>query len=108
VLNYMRALCRQFDCPSNETKALEHKVNQAHKQLSSQLDKPERKLLLRLIDIEDILRNQACLNSFVSGFHLAMGIHQELNEQIPYSFEAEETQRICELANRKENRHGKA
>ena len=100
--DYMKALCQRFDTPLQETKALERKVDQAHKQLSSQLAKPERKLLLRLVDMEDSLRNQACLNSFVSGFRLANGIHQELAQQRPYSFEDEEARRACKSTNRKE------
>ena len=103
MYNYMKSLCRQFDQPSQKVKHLEKKVNTAHKQLSGQLDKPERKLLLRLVDLEDTLRYQACLNSFVSGYRLANGIHQELAQQRPYSFEEEETRRICNQANGEED-----
>lgn len=94
MYNYMKSLCQQFDQPSQEVEHLEKKVNAAHKQLSGLLDKPERKLLLRLVDLEDTLRYQACLNSFVSGYRLANGIQQELAQQRPYSFEEEETPRI--------------
>lgn len=95
MYNYMKSLYRQFDQPSQKVEHLEKKVNTAHKQLSGQLDKPERKLLLRLVDLEDTLRYQACLNSFVSGYRLANGIQQELVQQRSYSFGEEEAHRIC-------------
>ena len=38
------------------------------------LDEPERKLLLKMADLEDALREEACLNSFISGYRLAQGI----------------------------------
>ena len=102
MYNYMKSLYHQFDTLSHQVKQLEKMVNAAHKQLSGQLDKPERKLLLRLVDLEDTLRYHACLNSFVSGFRLANGIHQELAQKRPYSFADEEENLICELTNRKE------
>ncbi len=58
--------------------------------------------MLRLVDLEDTLRNQTSLDSFTSGFRLADGIHRELMEQPPYSFDREEEQRACELFTRKE------
>ncbi len=100
--DYMRALHLRFNDPSQRSQELEREAAILHKQLSARLAKPERKLLLRLIDLEDTLRNQTSLDSFISGFRLADGIHQELMEQPPYSFEAEEERRACELSERKE------
>ena len=42
-------------------------------QLTRLLDEPERKLLLKMADLEDALREEACLNSFISGYRLAQG-----------------------------------
>ena len=57
-----------------------------------------RKLLLKMVDLEDALREEACLNSFISGYRLAQGIQQELlADQPPYNFENENEQRACEL-----------
>ena len=67
--------------------------------ISRLLDEPERKLLLKMADLEDALREEACLNSFISGYRLAQGIQQELlADQPPYNFENEDEQRACELA----------
>ena len=100
--DYMRALCLRFRNPSQQTQELERKINVLHKQLALQLAKPERSILLRLVDLEIALRNQTDLDSFVSGFRLAGGIQRELSEQPPYSFEAEEERPVCERLRRKE------
>lgn len=51
-----------------------------------------------MVDLEDALREEACLNSFISGYRLAQGIQQELlADQPPYNFENENEQRACEL-----------
>ena len=63
------------------------------------VDEPERKLLLKMADLEDALWEEACLNSFISGYRLAQGIQQELlADHPPYNFENEDEQRACELA----------
>lgn len=54
-----------------------------------------------MADLEDALREEACLNSFISGYRLAQGVQQELLVgQPPYNFENEDEQRACELAKR--------
>ncbi len=100
--DYMRALHLRFKNPSQRSQELEREATILHKQLSSRLAKPERKLLLQLVDLEDTLRNQTSLDSFISGFRLADGIHRELMEQPPYSYEKEEERRACEQLERKE------
>ncbi len=95
--DYMKALYHRFKTPSRRTEYLERKIVKAHKRLAQQLDKPEKKLLLRIADLEDALRDEACLNSFISGYRLAQGIQQELlADQPPYSFEAEAERQACE------------
>lgn len=96
--NYMKALHLRFETPSQWTRDLERKVNTLHKQLGSRLGKPERKMLLRLTDLEDELRDRANLDSFMSGFRLASGIQQELTQQPPYSFEDENERNACKKA----------
>ena len=72
-------------------------------QLARLLNKPEKKLLLRIADMEDELRDEACLNSFISGYRLAQGIQQELQaDQPPYSFEAEDERQACESWERRD------
>jgi len=50
---------------------------------------------------------QACLNSFMSGYRLAHGIHQELlADQPPYNFEDEDERLACERLRGEEDAHG--
>ena len=66
-------------------------------QFQAMAHQSEKKLLLRIADLEDELRDVACLNSFISGYRLAQGIQQELlADQQPYSFEAEDERQACE------------
>ena len=74
--DYMKALYHRFENPSERTERLEQATNKIHKQLTARLKKPERKLLLHLVDLEAALRDQSCLDSFMSGYRLAHGIHQ--------------------------------
>ena len=96
--DYMKALHRRFETPSQRVTYLEKKVNKVHRKLAAKLDRTERKMLLRLTDMEDALRDEACLNSFFSSSRLAQGIQQELAEIPPYNFEDEDEQWACRLA----------
>ena len=68
-------------------------------QLRTQMDREERRKLLRLIDVQDEIRNESSLESFVSGFRLAWGIAKELEETGLYSFDEEESERIRSAQN---------
>ena len=97
--DYMKALYHRFETSSERTTALEKAANKTHRQLANRLKKPERKMLLRLVDLEAALRDQACLNSFMSGYRLAQGIQQELlADQPPYNLEDEDERQACEIA----------
>ena len=98
MCDYMKALQRQFETDSKSVQDLNDEINRAHKELSSRLAKDDRKLLLRLVDMEDNLRGQATLHSFTCGYRLACGIHRELAEEPPYSFAKEEEERACRKA----------
>ena len=100
--DYMKALHLRFENPSRHVLELERRVTALHKQLASRLTKPERRMLLRLVDTENELRGQSELDSFMSGFRLAGGIQQELMEQPPYNFEADDERRACEIFEREE------
>ena len=102
MLDYMTALHLRFKNPSQRSQDLKQQVTILYRQLASRLGKPERKMLLRLVDLEDALQDQSNLDSFVSGFRLDSGIQRELLEQPPYSFETEEEQRVREVFERKE------
>ena len=95
MYDYMKALQRQFETDSRLIRDLNDEVNRTHRELSSRLAKEDRKLLLRLVDMEDRLRGHATLHSFTCGYRLACGIHRELAEEPMYSFAKEEEERAC-------------
>ena len=95
--DYMKALYHRFEAPSRRTEYLDRKIKRTHSQLARLLGKSEKKLLLQIADLEGELRDEACLNSFMSGYRLAQGIQQELlADQPPYSFEEEDERQACE------------
>ena len=98
MYDYMKALQRQFETDCQSIQNLNDEVNRTHKELSSRLAKEDRKLLLRLVDLEDHLHGVATLHSFVCGYRLACGIHRELAEEPMYSFAKEEEERACRRA----------
>jgi len=98
MYDYMKALQRQFETKPQFIRDLHAGVDRTHKELSSRLAKEDRKLLLRLVDMEDNLRGHATLHSFICGYRLACGIHRELTEEPTYSFAREEEARACRKA----------
>ena len=98
MYDYMKALQRQFETKPRSIQDLSAEVDHTHKELSSRLAKEDRKLLLRLVDMEDNLRGHATLHSFTCGYRLACGIHRELATEPMYSFAKEEEERACRKA----------
>ena len=93
MYEYMRGLQRQFfkepDFPE-----LRQEINEIHHELAEGRAKPERRSLLKLVDLEAELRDEISLASFAAGFRLAWGIIAELNTEPPYSFAEEEEHRM--------------
>ena len=56
----------------------EQEVETCHRQLIERLDKPERKLVLRIIDAQDSIIELTSLDSFIAGFELAWRLSIEL------------------------------
>ena len=98
MYDYMKAMQRQFETKPRSIQELADEVDCTHKELSSRLAKEDRKLLLRLVDMEDNLRGTATLHSFTCGYRLACGIHRELAEEPMYSFAKEEEEQACRRA----------
>ena len=98
MYDYMKALQRQFETDSRLIQDLNDEVDRTHKELSSRLSKDDRKLLRRLVDLEDNLQSVATLHSFTCGYRLACGIHRELAEEPMYSFAKDEEERACRKA----------
>ena len=98
MYDYMKALQRQFETNPRSIQELADEVDRTHRELSSRLAKEDRKLLLRLVDMEDHLRGHATLHSFTCGYRLACGIHSEIAAEPMYSFAKEEEERACRKA----------
>ena len=58
----------------------EQELDECHKQLIDVLGKPERKLVLRIIDGKDRLADEIGLDSFIFGFKLATQLAHELKK----------------------------
>ena len=58
----------------------EQELDDCHKQLIDVLGKPERKLVLQIIDGKDRLADEIGLDSFIFGFKLATELAHELKK----------------------------
>lgn len=62
--------------PMEET---EQEIDDCHRQLIERLEKPERKLVLRIIDAQNLIAEQRSVDSFICGLRLAWELAYELN-----------------------------
>ena len=62
--------------PSTQLKA---EIERCHQELIEKLEKPERKLVLQIIDCKDQIAEDLSIDSFIAGFRLAWKLSQELN-----------------------------
>ena len=62
--------------PATQLKA---EIERCHQELIEKLDKPERKLVLQIIDCKDQITEDLSIDSFIAGFRLAWKLSQELN-----------------------------
>ena len=58
---------------------LKAEIERCHQELIEKLDKPERRLVLQIIDCKDRFAEDLSIDSFIAGFRLAMRLSQELN-----------------------------
>ena len=63
-----------------ENEQTKQELDDCHKQLIDVLGKPERKLVLRIIDGKDRLADEIGLDSFIFGFKLATQLAHELKK----------------------------
>ena len=70
-----------YDCfyVSPELSEQEEEVTSCHKALIEMLAQPERKLVLRIIDAQDHIKEETSLDSFIAGFELAWKLSIELH-----------------------------
>lgn len=73
------ALYDKFYTPPEMARA-KVEIEEAHQLLIERLDKPERKLVLKIIDGKDRIAEDLSEDSFISGFLLAWTLANELNQ----------------------------
>ena len=73
----------------------EQEIEDCHRQLIERLEKAERKLVLQIIDAQNLITEERSLDSFLCGFKLAWELAYELNhfETDRHPFHAEEAER---------------
>lgn len=76
--SHLKDLYNRFYTPRKE-KQLEDDISECHKQLIDRLGKPERKLVLQIIDDKDCIAERLSYDSFIAGFHLAWSLLTELH-----------------------------
>ena len=92
--DYMKALHARF-CREPELQKARVELDQAYREIKVRLGQQDQETLLQLADLENELRDETSLTSFIAGFQLGMGIARELE---PYSFEDEEERQATERA----------
>ena len=70
-----------YDCfyTPPELPAQKREIEECHRTLSEVLGKPERRLVLRIIDAKDRIAEDTSIDSFIAGFGLAWKLSIELN-----------------------------
>ena len=96
--DYMMALHQRF-CKEPECKEVKKQIREAEQELHQKLDRRGQEHLLKLADLENELQEEISLESFLSGFKLALGIAAELAPS--YSFDDDEEQRACQALQRR-------
>ena len=71
-----------YDCfyTPPELSAQKQEVEECHQALVDVLEKPERRLVLQIIDAKDRIVEDTSIDSFISGFELAWRLFAELNQ----------------------------
>ena len=90
MYDYMKALQERFDKKPPEQ--LVCAVQSAREEVREGMDDEKRKKLLRLLDAQNILLEEATLMSFTAGFKLAWGVAGEPGA--PYSYDTDEEQKV--------------
>ena len=91
--DYMMALHQRF-CKEPECREVRKQIRAVEQEFHQKMDRRGQEQLLKLADLENELREEISLESFLSGFKLALGIAAELAPS--YSFDDDEEQRACE------------
>ena len=92
MYDYMKALHARF-CREPELQKVRAELDRSYREIKARLGQQDQETLLQLADMENELRQETSLTSFIAGFQLGMGIAGELE---PYSFEDEDERRAIE------------
>ena len=70
-----------YDCfyTPPELPAQKQEIEECHQALSGMLGKPERRLVLQIIDAKDRIAEDTSIDSFIAGFELAWKLSIEMN-----------------------------
>ena len=94
MYDYMKALHARF-CQEPKLQKARAEMERTYREIKAKLVQQDQETLLQLADLENELREEASLTSFIAGFRLGMGIAGELE---PYCFEVEDERRATERA----------
>ena len=65
-------------CREPELRSTRVELDQAHRVIKGKSDQQNQEILLQLADLENELREETSLTSFITGFPLGMGITGEI------------------------------
>ena len=77
MYHYMAAMHQRF-FQAPDFAELEGEIEQARQEVPDCLGQPERRKLMQLVDVQNLLREEVSLASFAAGFKLAWGLAREL------------------------------
>ena len=90
----MKALHQRF-YREPDFSEMEEDIEKTRQEVRDCLDKLQRRRLMHLVDTQNLLREETSLASFTAGVKLAWGLSKELEADGLYSFDEEETERVC-------------
>ena len=94
MYDYMKALHARF-CKEPELQKVRAEMERTYREIKARLGQQDQETLLQLADLENELREETSLTSFIARFQLGMGIAGEMER---YCFEDEEEKRATERA----------
>lgn len=71
-------LCTRGPAREPELRSTRVELDQAHRVIKGKSDQQNQEILLQLADLENELREETSLTSFITGFPLGMGITGEI------------------------------
>ena len=101
INDYMKALHQRF-YREPDFSEMEEDIEKTRQEVRDCLDKLQRRRLMHLVDTQNLLREDTSLASFTAGFKLAWELSKELEADGLYSFDEEETERVCRQVGKEE------